>query len=115
MLGALDETGVIGRVVTGVGAALRELTTHPETGAPLVGLALPDWQQAVQLCLRAASVLPGIRTQSWDIALTDAGPVVLEINYGGDLNLHQLAHRRGALTRTYVAHLQRCGYPIKVS
>ena len=50
------------------------------------------------------------RTQSWDIALTDAGPVPLEVNFGGDLNLTQLASGAGVLDATYRAHLQCCGY-----
>jgi hypothetical protein len=36
--------------------------------------------------------------------------VLLEVNFGGDLNLHQLAHRRGALSDSFAAHLRRCGY-----
>lgn len=110
MLGALDPSGTVRRAITGTGVDLREMTTHPDTGAALIGLAVPDWGQATALCRHAASMFPAIRTQSWDVAITDAGPVLLEFNFGGDLNLHQLAHRRGALTPTYVAHLQRCGF-----
>ncbi|MGA3401593.1 MAG: sugar-transfer associated ATP-grasp domain-containing protein [Acetobacteraceae bacterium] len=110
MLGALDTTGSVRRAITGIGGALREVTEHPDTGTTLVGLAVPDWQQATDVCRYAAAMFLGIRTQSWDIALTDTGPVVLEFNFGGDLNLHQLAHRRGALTPTYIEHLKRCGY-----
>lgn len=110
MLGALDRMGTVQRVITGVGAGLRECASHPDTGVRLTGLAVPKWQRVTELCRQAASMFPGIRTQSWDVALTDAGPVVLELNFGGDLNLHQLAHRRGALTDRYVAHLRRCGY-----
>ena len=110
MLGALDAGGTVRRAITGTGMAMREVAEHPDTGAALAGLALPDWKQAADLCRYAASMFPGIRTQSWDIALTDAGPVILEFNFGGDLNLHQLAHRRGALTPSYVEHLKRCGY-----
>ncbi len=110
MLGALDMAGTVRRAITGVGIAMREVAEHPDTGATLAGLAVPDWQQAVDLCRHAAAMFPGVRTQSWDIALTDTGPVVLEFNFGGDLNLHQLAHRRGALTPSYVEHLRRCGY-----
>ena len=32
----------------------------------------------------------GVRTQSWDVALSDQGPGFLEVNFGGDLNLAQL-------------------------
>jgi len=110
MLGALDGTGTVWRAITGAGVTLREMAEHPDTGAALAGLAVPDWQPAVDLCRHAAAMFPAIRTQSWDIALTDTGPAVLEFNFGGDLNLHQLAHRRGALTPTYVEHLRRCGY-----
>jgi len=76
----------------------------------LTGMRVPRWAQAVELCLDAATAFPGIRTQSWDVALTAAGPVLLELNFGGDLNLHQLAHRRGMLRRSFTDHLRRCGY-----
>jgi hypothetical protein len=113
MLGALDQNGIVRRVVTGVGAAARELTSHPDTGTQLIGLGVPDWAQVTALALRAAPLFPGIRTQSWDIALTGRGPMVLELNPGGDLNLHQLAYRRGALTDRYIAHLEGCGCRIR--
>jgi hypothetical protein len=60
--------------------------------------------------LRAASLFPAIRNQSWDIAITARGPAILEVNWGGDLNLHQIAHGRGILDDRFTAHLQRCGY-----
>jgi hypothetical protein len=36
--------------------------------------------------------------------------VLLEVNWGGDLNLAQLAYGRGILDETYVAHLRTNGY-----
>ena len=115
MLGALDaESGQITRVVTGSGATLSEVSHHPDTEAALIGLQLPDWHAARAVCERAAGTLPGLGTQSWDIALTPKGPVVMEVNWGGDLNLHQLAHGRGALTPTFAAHLRRHGYEGKL-
>jgi hypothetical protein len=111
MLGAVDlDGGSIRRVVSGVGEGRVLHERHPDTGEPIVGLALPDWRKAVDLCRTAAGVAPAIRTQSWDIALTDAGPVLLELNFGGDLNLHQLAHGKGLLEGDYLGHLERCGY-----
>ena len=111
MLGALDAgEGRVLRVMSGRGEDTQEHASHPDTGAPLGDLRLPDWARTREVALRAAAAFPAIRTQSWDVALTDDGPALLEFNFGGDLNLHQLAHRRGALGERYVEHLRRCGY-----
>lgn len=111
MLGALDiATGQIIRAVCGVGADMAVCPCHPDTNAALAGTALPHWGELRDLVSRAARIFPGIRTQSWDIALTDQGPVCLEVNYGGDLNLAQLAEGRGVLDAAYRDHLSTCGY-----
>ena len=115
MLGAIDlDSGTIRRAVTGHGADLAEITRHPDTDAPLAGVRLPHWGEATELCLAAARIFPGIRTQSWDVALTAGGAVLLELNFGGDLNLHQLAHRRGMLRPSFTGHLRRCGYTARL-
>jgi hypothetical protein len=111
MLGAIDiATGQIVRTVRGTGADLTVNEEHPDTGHSVVGAQVPDWSRLVTLVKEAASIFAGIRTQSWDVALTDRGPVILEVNFGGDLNLHQLAHGAGVLDLVYDAHLRRCGY-----
>lgn len=115
LLGAVDPVeGRLVRVVTGVGPDMREVEAHPDTGQALLGLKVPEWRAARAMCERAAGTLPGLRTQSWDIALTQKGPVALEVNWGGDLNLHQLAWNRGALTPAFVRHLQANGYKGKL-
>ncbi|MGH6893724.1 MAG: sugar-transfer associated ATP-grasp domain-containing protein, partial [Dongiaceae bacterium] len=111
MLGAIDLTsGKLSRIVSGVGADLKLFDADHETGLPLAGASVPDFEAAKTLCLKAAVNFPGIRTQSWDVALTADGPVLLEMNFGGDLNLHQLAHNRGSLSDAYCRHLRACGY-----
>lgn len=92
----------------------RQLQPPAESPA-LVGRAVPDWERATTLVLDAARLFPAIRTQSWDVALTDNGPVLLELNFGGDLNLHQLSHDCGILTSSYREHLKRCGYKGQLS
>jgi hypothetical protein len=110
-LGGIDlASGRITRVVHGAGADLVVDAPHPDTGAPIVGTTIPGWQHLTDMVRTASQVFAGIRTQSWDVALTADGPVFLELNYGGDLNLHQLAHGAGVLDETYRKHLQRCGY-----
>ena len=61
----------------------------------------------------AAPLLPGLCIQPRDVALSDAGPVLLEVNWGGDLNLAQLATGDGVLDQVHAAHLRRCGYPLR--
>lgn len=110
LLGAVDEQGVIRRVVRGSGRDLEIVEAHPDTKMQLHSAALPDWSRARDLCIEAALTLPGIRTQSWDVTLTDEGPVLLEVNWGGDLNLHQLAWGQGVLDEPFRAHLRRRCY-----
>ena len=99
-LGAIDlASGQITRVVHGAGADLVIDAPHPDTGTPIVGTTIPGWQHLTDMVRTASQVFAGIRTQSWDVALTADGPVLLELNFGGDLNLHQLAHGAGSSTR----------------
>lgn len=74
------------------------------------GLKIPKFREACEVVLSAARILSGIQTQSWDIALTDRGPVLLEVNFGGDLSLAQIAYGEGILSRDYCRHLSDLGY-----
>ena len=110
-LGAIDlATGQITRVVVGTGLDLKQDELHPDTQQAIVGTTIPNWTQIVADVKLAAETFAGIRTQSWDIALADPAPTFLELNFGGDLNLHQLAHGQGVLDDQYRTHLRRCGY-----
>ena len=102
------EDGRVTRVIQGVGTEQREVERHPDGGGQLEGAILPDWPALRALGLEAASVLPGLRMQAWDIALTDRGPVLVEVNIGGDFNLPQLAHGRGLMDERFRAFLARC-------
>jgi glutathione synthase/RimK-type ligase-like ATP-grasp enzyme len=53
---------------------------HPETGARFVGTRLPYWPESVEMCRRAALVMPSIRYIGWDIAVTEKGPQLIEGN-----------------------------------
>lgn len=114
-LGAITlDTGRITRVVVGTGLDLKEDELHPDTRQPIVGTTIPRWAQIVADVTLAAQTFAGIRTQSWDVALAEAAPSFLELNFGGDLNLHQLAHGQGVLDDQYRTHLRRCGYKGKL-
>ncbi|MEX2647445.1 MAG: sugar-transfer associated ATP-grasp domain-containing protein [Alphaproteobacteria bacterium] len=95
LLAALDGDGRLTRVVEGVGPAQRVIEAHPDTGFRLLGARLPDWDALVRLVLEAAPAFPGILMQAWDVALTERGLLLLELNIGGDVNLPQHAFGEG--------------------
>lgn len=55
-------------------------TEHPDTHIPIVGYQLPFIKEAVDMCLKAALVVPQIRYIGWDVALTENGPAIIEGN-----------------------------------
>ena len=94
------KTGRILRMVQGIGWENLTLTHHPDSGididgAGFVDRCLPDWDAAKTLCVKYAALFPGLRLQHWDIALTDRGPVILEINVDGGMRTHQIVQQRG--------------------
>jgi hypothetical protein len=109
LLAALDAAdGRVTRVIQGTGSDQVELERHPDTEQPLLGAMLPDWTALTALCLKAARALPGLRMQAWDVALTERGPVLVEVNIGGDFNLPQLAHAKGLMDERFRAFVGRC-------
>ena len=109
LLAALDpSSGRITRVVEGVGAHARAVDRHPTSGAPLLDVQLPGWAEIRDLVDRAATALPGVRMQAWDVALGVDGPLLVEVNIGGDYNLPQLATGTGMLDAPFRAFLDHC-------
>lgn len=55
-------------------------TEHPDTHVKLQGYVIPFVKDAVQMCLKAATVVPQIRYVGWDVATTPNGPAIIEGN-----------------------------------
>lgn len=104
LLGSIEvDTGVISNVIGKKDTRLETIAAHPDTGQQIIGCIVPDWDKAMQMCIRAAPLFPGIRYQSWDIAFTDQGPQTMEVNSGGDVDVLQLASGRGIADATWWA------------
>jgi hypothetical protein len=97
MLAAANkETGAVTRVIRGTGPMQEEITQHPDTGATLLGARVPCWQEALELALATARILPQVPLIGWDIAVTGRGPVLVEANNSPDFRLVEMCERRGA-------------------
>ena len=98
LLAQLDlETGRVRRVVCGAGLDAQEVEAHPDTGAKLIGMQVPDWRKLIDVALDAHRFLSNIGLIGWDIAPCETGPVIVEPNCTPDFALPQIAERRGAL------------------
>jgi Sugar-transfer associated ATP-grasp len=53
---------------------------HPDTGIAFGGATVPMWPEVVAAAVKAANAVPELGTVGWDIAVTPAGPVVVEGN-----------------------------------
>ena len=62
------------------GFGLHEVERHPTTGLNLLGVRPPMWNDIVNLGKKAALAFSTSRCLGWDIAVTPAGPVLIEAN-----------------------------------
>ncbi len=109
LLATLDlATGRVLRVVRGSGLALEEVTHHPDSGAALVGIEVPDWREITGLALEAASTLGEVPLIGWDMAAAEEGALIVEPNFTPDFFMVQLADRRGMLDERFKGFLAHC-------
>lgn len=102
-------TGLVEAVRGGCGFDLTEHHIHPTTGERLVGITLPDWEEMKSLCLKTATMIPGLRLQHWDVAMSERGPVLMEVNAFGVFSCHQIAYRKGINDETFQRYLSLFG------
>ena len=54
---------------------------HPDTGIPMKGFRVPEWESLVCFAEKAARMFPDVRYAGWDMALSaDRGWLVVEVN-----------------------------------
>ena len=76
----------------------RTVKTHQDTGAALVGFAVPFWDEVLRLAVRAGR-MSGLGYLGVDVVIdANRGPVLLELNARPGLAI-QLANLRGLLPR----------------
>ena len=69
-----------------------EYIKHPISNIEFRNKSIPCFRQVIDTARKAAKAFPYLRFIGWDIALTDAGPVVLEGNSSPGLTIIQRTH-----------------------
>jgi alpha-L-glutamate ligase-like protein len=97
--GAVGAGVDMARGVTTFGVLGNErVTEHPDTGAPIAGIAIPRWEYLLTLAARCYE-LTGLGYVGVDIVLDrNFGPLILELNARPGLNI-QICNRAGLKTR----------------
>jgi hypothetical protein len=78
-----------------------DVTVHPITGVTITGFQIPLWEQVVELAKNAALHRPENRSIGWDVAITDAGPELIEGNHNWCKILWQLPVKKGLKKTLY--------------
>lgn len=90
-----------GRLITAIGSkskswpTMAAVTAHPISGASIVGVELPHWPAVLELVKRAHTTIENLHTVGWDVAVLEHGPVIVEANWRYDIDLIQVAYKKG--------------------
>jgi hypothetical protein len=69
---------------------MEPVSRHPVTGAAMAGFQLPRWSEAVALAKRVATTFPEAPLVGADVALTENGPVIIEVQSDWDATVSEL-------------------------
>ena len=67
-------------------------TIHPDTGFVFKDYVFPYWDQTKEFILKVAAKFPEMEYLGWDVAFTENGPAIIEINAGAGLEFLQDCH-----------------------
>ena len=59
---------------------VKEIDAHPDSGNPLNGVVINNWESIKAEVIRFQQAFPYCKVAGWDIAITNEGPVVIEVN-----------------------------------
>jgi hypothetical protein len=79
----------------GADAHLGWLSVHPDTNAMIEGRALPCWDEAKRLAVKAHGAFSDRVVIGWDVAILDDGPILVEGNGNPDMDILQRFMREG--------------------
>ncbi|MFZ0280269.1 MAG: sugar-transfer associated ATP-grasp domain-containing protein [Bacteroidales bacterium] len=86
--GRLKKSGYSKIKISGV----KVLTSHPVTKTIFEDLKVPFFNEAKELVLNTAGLLPELRLVGWDVAIGESGPILIEGNSDYGINSNDLMY-----------------------
>lgn len=80
------DTGKTYQPETIVDHVFHSCPAHPDTGTVIDGFQIPCWQEAKKLVLDISRSMPELEYLGYDVAITETGPQIIEINIHQDLH-----------------------------
>ncbi|UEX79915.1 hypothetical protein LMH63_15445 [Spiribacter halobius] len=109
-LGLLNrDTGCVESILESTNTGAREVGPNESIARLLLGSPPESYSEAVALCLAASGIFPRLRYQAWDVALTREGPLLLELNHDGNIELLQVGAGVGILDEEFCRLLRERG------
>ncbi|TWU59004.1 hypothetical protein Poly51_17890 [Rubripirellula tenax] len=104
MLAGIDaESGRVIKTMLRSENGIAPVDAHPGTGVSFTDMVFPQWDQMRKTVLAAATQLTRCPFQGWDVALTDQGPILVELEAdGGNPIMEQLCFESGLLDARYL-------------
>lgn len=59
---------------------IKDIDKHPDSGNQLNGIVIENWDKIKAEVVKFQQAFPYCKAAGWDIAITDEGPVVIEVN-----------------------------------
>lgn len=75
------ETGMLQYAIRYDGVRnFHDIDTHPDSGTAINGMRIERWNEIKEQVIRFQQSFPYVKAAGWDIAITEEGPLVVEIN-----------------------------------
>lgn len=99
-----------GVITSAMDKAACSYTHHPHTRMQLVGSVVPQFKDAIELSKKLAQVMPQYRYIGWDLALTEKGWVLIELNARAGIYCIQQSMGRG-IRKDFEQYFKEIGQP----
>lgn len=89
---------------------LKRPTQHPITQTVFEHFEVPFFNEAKELVMKAAGLIPGLRLVGWDVAIGESGPILIEGNSDYDIAANDLAYGGYRSNPVFQKVLKEIGY-----